>query len=149
MTDSLTTTWVEPHWCPLHQFILLTKQPIPEIFAKKCWELAVLKNSFFCVSHFGIFLEFFWNFFGKTSNMYISAPILDPNVALLGNWAISGNKKREWSLFCELYIGYLHSSFRLKNQCFLFLFLSHLRNFAFTKVQIQNKALSKIVDCGL
>ena len=48
--DSLTTIKVKPHQCPLHQFTLLTQGPIPEIFVKKYWELAVLKNSVFFVS---------------------------------------------------------------------------------------------------
>ena len=50
--DSLTTISVEPHWCPLHQFILLTQGPIPEIFMKKYWELTVLKNSVFLSRYF-------------------------------------------------------------------------------------------------
>ena len=40
MSDSLTTIYVEQHCCLSHQFNLLTQGPIPEIFAKKYWELA-------------------------------------------------------------------------------------------------------------
>ena len=47
MTDSLTTIKIEPHGCPLHQFILLKQKPIPEIFANTYWELAKLKDSVF------------------------------------------------------------------------------------------------------
>ena len=59
--DNLTTLEVEPHCCPLHQFILLTKEPICEFFAKKklriggvvflswpFWFLIFFKNNFFC-----------------------------------------------------------------------------------------------------
>ena len=34
MSDSLSTIWVEPHQCPLHQSILLTQETILDIFAK-------------------------------------------------------------------------------------------------------------------
>ena len=34
MSDSLTTILVEPHQCPSHQSILLTQEPIHEIFEK-------------------------------------------------------------------------------------------------------------------
>ena len=37
-----------------HQFILLTQWPIPEIFAKKYWEVAVLKNSVLLSQQFWI-----------------------------------------------------------------------------------------------
>ena len=40
----LTTKYVESHQCLLHQFILLTQGPIPEIFAIKYLELAELEN---------------------------------------------------------------------------------------------------------
>ena len=62
-SDNLTTIEVEPHYCPLQQFILLTKEPIAEIFAKKYWELAELKN--FWVGHFEFFLKFFFAYENK------------------------------------------------------------------------------------
>ena len=34
MSDSLTATYVEPHQCPSHQSILLTKGQIHEFFAE-------------------------------------------------------------------------------------------------------------------
>ena len=55
MSDSLTTTQVEPNQCPSHKSILLTQEPIHEIFTKKYWELAILKTQFFWVGHFGFF----------------------------------------------------------------------------------------------
>ena len=39
MSDSLTATKVETYQCPSHQSILLTQEPIHEIFMKKYWEL--------------------------------------------------------------------------------------------------------------
>ena len=51
------TISVDLHWCPLHQFILLTREPIPLNFAKKYWELTDWKN-------IGNFLSRpFWKFF--------------------------------------------------------------------------------------
>ena len=47
MSDSLTVIYVEPHQCPSHHAILLTQGRICEIFAKKFWELAILKNGHF------------------------------------------------------------------------------------------------------
>ena len=58
MSASLTTTWVEQNQCPLHQSILLTQGPIHEIFTKKFWELAILKNALFLSQPF-------WNLFSK------------------------------------------------------------------------------------
>ena len=43
-----------PHYCPSHQFILLTQGSIPKIFTKKHWELVVFKNS--------ILSQSTWNF---------------------------------------------------------------------------------------
>jgi hypothetical protein len=51
MLDSLTAIKIEPHQCPLHQSILLMQGPIHEIFTKRYYELAILKNSVF-LSHF-------------------------------------------------------------------------------------------------
>ena len=47
MSDSLTTIYVEPDQCPSHHAILLTQGRICEIFMKKFWELAILKNGHF------------------------------------------------------------------------------------------------------
>ena len=47
ISDRLMTIYVEQHHCPSHQFILLTQGPIHEIFTKKFWELAILKNGYF------------------------------------------------------------------------------------------------------
>ena len=44
--------------CPSHQSILLTQEPIHEIFTKKYWELAELENDLF-------FRRPFWIFFFK------------------------------------------------------------------------------------
>ena len=56
MSDSLTATKVETYQCPSHESILLTQGPIHEIFKKKIWKLAILKNALF-------FSRPFWNFF--------------------------------------------------------------------------------------
>ena len=52
MSDSLTTTQVEPHQCPSHLSILLILDPISEIFAKErpFWTY-FFKNKFFLL-HF-------------------------------------------------------------------------------------------------
>ena len=55
LSDSLTAIYVELHQCPLHHSILLTQGPIWEIFAKKFWELAILKNELFLSRPFWIF----------------------------------------------------------------------------------------------
>ena len=47
MSDSLTTIYIEPDQCPSHHAILLTQGQICEIFMKKFWELAILKNGHF------------------------------------------------------------------------------------------------------
>ena len=47
MSDSLMTIYVELDQCPSHHAILLTQGRICEIFAKKFWELAILKNGHF------------------------------------------------------------------------------------------------------
>ena len=58
LLDSLTAIYVELHQCPSHHSILLTQGPIWEIFVKKFWELAILKNVVFLSRAFWIF--FFW-----------------------------------------------------------------------------------------
>ena len=62
MSDSLTTIYVEPDQCPSHHAILLTQGRICEIFTKKFWELAILKNGHFWKT---AILDFFFpkNFF--------------------------------------------------------------------------------------
>ena len=47
MSDSLMTIYVEPDQCPSHHAILLTQGRTCEIFTKKFWELAILKNGHF------------------------------------------------------------------------------------------------------
>ena len=47
MSDSLMTIYVELDQCPSHHAILLTQGRICEIFTKKFWELAILKNGHF------------------------------------------------------------------------------------------------------
>ena len=59
MSDSWMTISVESHWCPLHQFILRTQGPILLNFAKKYWELTVLKNIVFLSRPFWIFFSNF------------------------------------------------------------------------------------------
>ena len=61
------TIQIEPHWCSLHQFILLTQGPIPEIFAKSNWEWGELKISVFLVGHFDFFFfaSFLWKLVSK------------------------------------------------------------------------------------
>ena len=56
MSDSLTTTQVEPKQCPSHQSILLIQGQIHKNFMKKYWELAELEYVFF-------FFFFFWQTF--------------------------------------------------------------------------------------
>ena len=60
---SAKISWIGPwvsriDWCPSHQSILLTQGPIHEIFTKKFWELAILKNEIFFES--AILNFFFW-----------------------------------------------------------------------------------------
>ena len=57
LLDSLTAIYVELHQCPSHHLILLTQGPIWEIFAKKFWELAILKNELFLSRPFWIFFS--------------------------------------------------------------------------------------------
>ena len=57
MSDSLMAIYVELHRCPSHHSILLTQGPIWEIFAKKFWELAILKNELFLSRPFWIFFS--------------------------------------------------------------------------------------------
>ena len=57
LSDSLTATYVELHRCPSHHSILLTQGLISEIFAKKFWELAILKNELFLSRPFWIFFS--------------------------------------------------------------------------------------------
>ena len=57
LSDSLTVIYVELHQCPLHHSILLTQERIWEIFAKKFWELAILKNELFLSRPFWIFFS--------------------------------------------------------------------------------------------
>ena len=64
MSDSLTTIWVEPLQCPSHQSILLTQEPIHEIFTKKYWELAELENDLF-------FRRPFWIFFSEKKKNFL------------------------------------------------------------------------------
>ena len=63
LSDSLTAIYVELHRCPLHHSILLTQGRIWEIFAKKFWELAILKNELFLSRPFWIFFSKFFFFF--------------------------------------------------------------------------------------
>ena len=60
MSDSLTTILVESHWCPSNQFILQTQGPILLNFAKRYWELTVLKNVVFLSWPFWIFFSIFF-----------------------------------------------------------------------------------------
>ena len=58
MSDSLIAILVEPHQCPLHQSILLTQEPIHEMFTREYWELAIVRIT--------VFLNWpFWFFFSK------------------------------------------------------------------------------------
>ena len=67
MSDSLTVIYIKPHQCPSHQSILLTQEPICEIFAKKFWELAILKNELFLSRPF-------WIFFSKKKKIFAWSP---------------------------------------------------------------------------
>ena len=66
LSDSLTAIYVELHQCPSHHSILLTQGPIWEIFAKKFWELAILKNELFLSRPF-------WIFFSKKNNFFFAS----------------------------------------------------------------------------
>jgi hypothetical protein len=57
LSVSLTAIYVELHQCPSHHSILPTQGPIWEIFAKKFWELAILKNELFLRRPFLIFFS--------------------------------------------------------------------------------------------
>ena len=75
LSDSLTAIYVELHRCPLHHSILLTQGRIWEIFAKKFWELAILKNELFLSRPFWIFflkkIFFFASFPWKLAQIYM------------------------------------------------------------------------------
>ena len=74
LSDSLTAIYVELHWCPSHHSILLTQGPIWEIFAKKFWELAILKNELFLSRPF-------WIFFSKKKIFFCFIPMkISPNL---------------------------------------------------------------------
>ena len=55
MSDSLTTTQVEPKQCPSHQSILLIQGTILLNFAKKYWKLTVWQNEVFLSRPFWFF----------------------------------------------------------------------------------------------
>ena len=72
--DSLTAKNIELHRCPSHHSILLTQGQIWEIFAKKFWELAILKNELFLSRPFCFcFLKknFFASFPWKSAQIYM------------------------------------------------------------------------------
>ena len=74
LLDSLTAIYVELHQCPSHHSILLTQGPIWEIFAKKFWELAILKNELFLSRPF-------WIFFSKKKKKKCFIPMkISPNL---------------------------------------------------------------------
>ena len=73
-SDSLTAIYVELHQCPSHHSILLTQGRIWEIFAKKFWELAILKNELFLSRPF-------WIFFSKKNFFFCFIPMkISPNL---------------------------------------------------------------------
>ena len=75
LSDSLTAIYVELHQCPSHHSILLTQGWIWEIFAKKFWELAILKNELFLSRPFWIF------FFEKNKFFFCFIPMkISPNL---------------------------------------------------------------------
>ena len=75
LSDSLTAIYIDLHRCPLHHSILLTRGPISEIFAKKFWELAILKNELFLSRPFWIFFfekkKYFASFPWKSAQIYM------------------------------------------------------------------------------
>ena len=74
LSDSLTAIYVELHQCPSHHSILLTQGPIWKIFAKKFWELAILKNELFLSRPF-------WIFFFKKKIFFCFIPMkISPNL---------------------------------------------------------------------
>ena len=74
LSDSLTAIYVELHRCPSHHSILLTQGRIWEIFAKKFWELAILKNELFLSRPF-------WIFFSKKKFFFCFIPMkISPNL---------------------------------------------------------------------
>ena len=100
--SSLTTTYFEPHWFPSHQFILLTQGSIHEIFQKKYWELAVLKNS---DSYFASYpwkqVKVFWvarmgrPWFPAQSNL--CTQLYPQRNRIQRRWMIRGNRKHSHS----------------------------------------------------
>ena len=74
LSDSLTAIYIELHQCPLHHSILLTQGQIWEIFAKKFWELAILKSELFLSRPF-------WIFFSKKKIFFCFIPMkISPNL---------------------------------------------------------------------
>ena len=53
---------VEPHQCPLHQFIWLNQGPIPEIFTKNIENWRNWKTLFFWVGHYDFFFQKYFFF---------------------------------------------------------------------------------------
>ena len=97
MSDSLTAIYVVPHECPSHQSILLTQGPICKIFAKKLWELAILKISVF-------FSLQFWIFFFKKKKIFFCFISMKISPNLYGR--MDGSKCFPWfpenSLLCVI-----------------------------------------------
>ena len=73
LSDRLTAIYVELHRCPSHHSILLTQGRIWEIFAKKFWELAILKNELFLSRPF-------WFFFSKKKKICFIPMKISPNL---------------------------------------------------------------------
>ena len=57
------------HISALHHLILLTQEPIPEIFEEKNWELVV----FFLICDFGFFFQFFFFISMKISQHFLGS----------------------------------------------------------------------------
>ena len=72
LSDSLTAIYVELHQCPSHHSILLTQGPIWEIFTKKFWDLAILKNVVFLSRPFWFFFFYIYIPMSTSQSLLVS-----------------------------------------------------------------------------
>ena len=124
--DSLTTTWVELHLCPIHEFLLLSQGPFTEILVKKYSELVDLKNWLFLKKTNSIIqslkkFDFFLTFqFKCSTNSWVALQWLDSIFMIT---MISSKKKGGIDLCYTLYIIHIVSS-QYQYNCLFLYFLS-------------------------
>ena len=111
MSDSLTTIYVEPDQCPSHHAILLTQGRICEIFTKKFWELAILKNGHFEKSAILDFFSQKYNFFFAWSNYVIEWMGFNFGLLIQNGWffKITVFQNRQFSKFFSERLSYINA----------------------------------------